>query len=50
MNRILNETLVQTQPDKNRQVNYIPLSELVSIVPAEDLKSITAGRTESIFR
>lgn len=44
MNRILNETLVQTQPDKNRQVNYIPLSELVSIVPAEDLKSITAGK------
>ena len=25
-------------------VNYIPLSELVSIVPAEDLKSITAGK------
>ena len=44
VNRILNETLVQTQPDKNRQVNYIPLSELVSIVPAEDLKSITAGK------
>ncbi|WP_288324202.1 efflux RND transporter permease subunit [uncultured Phocaeicola sp.] len=44
VNRILNETLVQTLPDKNRQVNYIPLSELVSIVPAEDLKSITAGK------
>ena len=44
VNRILNETLVQTLPDKNRQVNYIPLSELVSTVPAEDLKSITAGK------
>ena len=44
VNRILNETLVQTLPDKNKQVNYIPLSELVSIVPAEDLKSITAGK------
>lgn len=44
VNRILGETLVQTKPDKNEEVNYIPLSELVSVVPAEDLKSITAGK------
>lgn len=44
VNRVLGETLVQTMADANKQVNYIPLNELVTVVPAEDLKSITAGK------
>lgn len=30
--------------DGNGEVNYIPLNNLVTVVPAEDLKSITAGK------
>ena len=44
VNRILQETLIQTLPDKYGKVNYIPLRELITITPAEDLKSIIAGR------
>lgn len=43
VNRILQETLVPTQADK-AGARYLPLRELVSIAPSEDLKSITAGR------
>ena len=44
VNRVLQETLVQTQPDNQGNIEYIPLRELVKVTPAEDLKSITAGR------
>ncbi|NDV81666.1 efflux RND transporter permease subunit [Bacteroides sp. 51] len=44
VNRILQETLIQTLPDKYGEVNYIPLRELITATPAEDLKSIIAGR------
>lgn len=45
VNRILAETLVETNADAvTRERNYIPLRELVRIVPDEDLKEITAGR------
>ena len=44
VNRVLQETLVQTQPDNRGNIEYIPLRELVKVAPAEDLKSITAGR------
>ncbi|MEG1007820.1 MULTISPECIES: efflux RND transporter permease subunit [Bacteroides] len=44
VNRVLQETLIQTQPGAGGQVNHIPLSELLQVRPAEDLKSITAGR------
>lgn len=44
VNRVLSETLVRTAQDENKQVNYVPLNELITIVPAEDLKSITAGK------
>ncbi|TYK31912.1 efflux RND transporter permease subunit [Bacteroides pyogenes] len=44
VNRVLQETLVQTQPDGKGKVEYIPLRELVKVTPAEDLKSITSGR------
>lgn len=44
VNRVLQETLVQTQPDNRGNIEYIPLRELVKVSPAEDLKSITAGR------
>ncbi|WP_304383478.1 efflux RND transporter permease subunit [Phocaeicola sartorii] len=44
VNRVLQETLVQTQPDNQGNIEYIPLRELVKVSPAEDLKSITAGR------
>lgn len=44
VNEILRETLVQTQSDNNGNKEYIPLWELIKVAPAEDLKSITAGR------
>ena len=44
INDVLNETLVQTSPDKQGEVSHIPLSALVKLVPSEDLKSITAGK------
>lgn len=44
VNRVLQETLIQTQPDNKGNIEYIPLRELVKVAPAEDLKSITAGR------
>lgn len=43
VNTILQETLVQTRRD-NKGVEYLPLRELVTVTPAEDLKAITAGR------
>ena len=45
VNRILAETLVETKADAvTMKRNYIPLRELVRIIPDEDLKEITAGR------
>ena len=44
VNTVLQETLIRTQPSQNGEVNYIPIRELVTISPSEDLKSITAGR------
>lgn len=44
VNKVLQETLIQTQPDNRGNIEYIPLRELVKVTPAEDLKSITAGR------
>ena len=44
VNEILQETLIQTEPDNRGNREYIPLRELVTVTPAEDLKSITAGR------
>lgn len=43
VNHIMQETLVPTRAD-NKGIEYLPLRELVSVIPAEDLKSITAGR------
>lgn len=44
INRILAETLVQTQPDKQGNTEYVPLNSLIKVVASEDLKSITAGK------
>lgn len=44
INELLQETLIRTMPDNNRQVQYIPLQSLVKITPSEDLKTITAGK------
>ena len=44
VNEILQETLIQTEPDNKGNREYIPLRELVTVTPAEDLKSIAAGR------
>lgn len=44
VDRVLQETLVQTMPDEEGNVNYIPIRELIKVAPAEDLKSITAGK------
>lgn len=44
VNEVLQETLIQTEPDSEGKVDYIPLRELIKITPTEDLKSITSGR------
>lgn len=44
VNTILQETLVRTQPDTKGNVEYVPLRELVTVSPSEDLKTITARR------
>nr|WP_302829584.1 efflux RND transporter permease subunit [uncultured Bacteroides sp.] len=44
VNEILRQTLIQTRPDNKGEIEYIPLRDLVRISPAEDLKTITAGR------
>ncbi|WP_418697114.1 efflux RND transporter permease subunit [Bacteroides sp.] len=44
VNDVLQQTLIQTRPDSKGEVEYIPLRDLVKVHPAEDLKTITAGR------
>ena len=44
VNEVLQNTLVQTTPDEEGHVNYIPLQDLVRVTPGEDLKTITAGK------
>lgn len=44
VNEILQQTLIQTRPGNKGEVEYVPLRDLVRIRPAEDLKTITAGR------
>lgn len=44
VNDVLQQTLIQTRPDNKGEVEYIPLRDLVKVRPAEDLKTITAGR------
>lgn len=44
VNEVLQETLIQTQPDSKGNIDYIPLREIVKVTHAEDLKSIASGR------
>lgn len=44
INELLQQTLIRTLPDKNKQTQYIPLQSLVKVTPSEDLKTITAGK------
>ena len=44
VNEVLQKTLVNTVPDTEGNVRYIPLQSLVRITPGEDLKTITAGK------
>lgn len=45
VNSVLQETLIRTQTQNlDGSKNYIPLWELVTVTPEEDMKSITAGR------
>ena len=46
VNRVLAETLVEAEnrQEGSRERMYVPLRELVRVVPDEDLKEITAGR------
>ena len=44
VNEILQKTLVNTVPDTEGNVRYIPLQSLVRVTPGEDLKTITAGK------
>lgn len=41
---VLQQTLIPTRPDDKGVVEHIPLRDLVRVSPAEDLKTITAGR------
>ena len=43
VNEVLQETLVQTQPDNRGNVDFIPLRELINVAPAEDLKSLNSA-------
>ena len=43
VSQVLAETLVENKPKNEDAKAYIPLKDLVSVRPAEDLKSITAG-------
>ncbi|MDR0895207.1 MAG: efflux RND transporter permease subunit [Prevotellaceae bacterium] len=45
VNEVLQQTLVRALPDSKGVTPYIPLRELVSVAPGEDLKTITAGQT-----
>ena len=44
VNDVLRQTLIPTRADGKGTVEYIPLRDLVKVTPAEDLKTITAGR------
>ena len=44
VDKVLQETLIRTRTDNRGKVEYIPLRDLVRVTPAEDLKTITAGR------
>ncbi len=44
IDEVLATTLVRTMADSEGNVSHIPLRSLVSILPSEDLKSITAGK------
>ena len=44
VNDVLRQTLIPTRADGKGTIEYIPLRDLVKVTPAEDLKTITAGR------
>lgn len=44
VNSVLQQTLVQTRPDKDGKSQYIPLQSLVRVTQGEDLKTISAGK------
>lgn len=44
VNSVLQQTLVQTLPDKEGKSQYIPLQSLVRVTQGEDLKTISAGK------
>lgn len=44
VNSVLQQTLVQTRPDKDGKSRYIPLQSLVRVTQGEDLKTISAGK------
>ncbi|MBE6287518.1 MAG: efflux RND transporter permease subunit [Mediterranea massiliensis] len=44
INQMLQETLIATRPNAQGEVGYIPLRELITVEPGEDLKTLTAGR------
>lgn len=46
INRLLAETLVDSRRSSDGKVYPVPLRELVQISPSEELKSITAGKTD----
>lgn len=45
VNQVLKNTLIQALPDAAGKMDYIPLADLVKVLPSEDLKTITAGHS-----
>lgn len=45
VNKVLQETLIETMPEEyTGKINEIPLREFIQIVPAQDFKTLVAGR------
>lgn len=44
VNEILQQTLIRTRANNRGETQYIPLQSLIRVTPAEDLKTITAGK------
>lgn len=44
INEVLQQTLIRTLPDRKGNSEYVPLQSLIRVSPAEDLKTIAAGK------
>jgi multidrug efflux pump subunit AcrB len=44
IDEMMRTTLIQARPDENGHAQALPLQTLIKIMPAEDLKTVTAGK------